>query len=1018
MSNLNNSTNFIFISESVCDQESIDNIYNINTKNKKNNISEKYYSDQSVSNSENEINSLNSDSYEEKKIKLNNDYSSNSNYSENDSYTEKDLENFENIIMTKLFKNNIISKIKYYEEINNINNVSKLDEMVLKNNYLELNNLLNKGLSIYKSHNEEIIKICCKQKCSEKCNNDCYKGPVFKAINNVNRGIKTTYHLLLKILIIFPKFRNFCKCCENLNYKEYLIQLDKNFNETENKNKKFLNISTNIDSFKILELQINFLINKFLTVVGLFSCECKFKNKYYKFYKENYLNFKEVINIFNKTIPFLIKLLKQYFNLKDNNEELYLIKNNRCIHEDIIFNNLTYCLNKKYDNFNSKIINEIIMNLDILNDWLTNSIKISLLLLNQQSLEYFRNILKNFKISEKKLISEYFDIIYPIKNDLLDINYSCNKKNIINSVLEYKNNLSKNNLLQFLKNFVFQLTNRNINNKYDINNLLLNYILECFKNNNINFGLEFLKFIKNITFKSDYYEKIEYIFNTLLSNEDISIDIKISYLKIINKNKINVIQYDIVDKLIYINSGDKIILEFKKEENSLFNIDDYKNNTYISDIIKKCIINNKENILDYVLFNLENSIKNFKINPIMIYLLNIPKNYLVEYKYINLLKIILKNDYFKKYLEFYNLDTNENNSNQTINNIYYCIINEFTLSAKILILATSELSVIINKKNLLFHCIDYKNHIIGEALIIKFPKLIYHFYNNLNIFNYLFNIIKNDKNILIRFLIKIIEPFLNNEIKNTLINFQDENNELLGFLLLNGILEKEDKILIFTLLKNYINPIEINNYCKSLVNKFNFPIILYSVLINEYEITFIMLNYLLRNKMISKDTTTEDNGNTIFDYYIKETKININFMPIIFKYIKENHINFKEFEEKHLITTKFCFLIDQIVITNLLFIMKCIIYFFININFKDSEYKEKVKFNNEISLTYDNSIIKKNISKKINYELIETENKFEEINESTNIWLIKNSKLLNLTEDTINYSSSEIEQCEVHFNAF
>jgi hypothetical protein len=149
--------------------------------------------------------------------------------------------------------------------------------------------------------------------------------------------------------------------------------------------------------------------------------------------------------------------------------------------------------------------------------------------------------------------------------------------------------------------------------------------------NNINFGLEFLKFIKHITFKNDYYNKIEYIFNTLLSNETISMDIKISYLKIINKNKINVIQYDIVDKLLNINSGDKIILEFNKEENSLFNIDDYKNNVYISDIIKKCIINNKENILDYVLFNLENSIINFKINPIMIYLLNIPKNYFTIY---------------------------------------------------------------------------------------------------------------------------------------------------------------------------------------------------------------------------------------------------------------------------------------------------------------------------------------------------------------------------------------------------
>ena len=40
------------------------------------------------------------------------------------------------------------------------------------------------------------------------------------------------------------------------------------------------NIQTKLDPKILLELQINYLINKFMNIIGLLPCECKFKNKY------------------------------------------------------------------------------------------------------------------------------------------------------------------------------------------------------------------------------------------------------------------------------------------------------------------------------------------------------------------------------------------------------------------------------------------------------------------------------------------------------------------------------------------------------------------------------------------------------------------------------------------------------------------------------------------------------------------------------------------------------------------
>ena len=316
----------------------------------------------------------------------------------------------------------------------------------------------------------------------------------------------------------------------------------------------------------------------FMYIIGLLPCECKFKNKYFNFYDENYFNFDRVIKIYIKTIPNLMKLFKSYYNIITNDEELTFIKEKRCIHEDIRFNNLTYCKKKKYNNTKENEIVEIIMNLDLLNEWLLNFSKIVIYLYNQQSLEHFRYYLYN---EEEKICSK-FKKIYNIKNEFINLNFSSNNNDIVTSILDYYKKINIGDINILTKLLVKQLQFKNKNN---FNNLMIENVIKCFKKENYIFGFEILKYLKNLEFDNNK-DKLDYIFNIILGESKIKISEKISILKVINKNKINIIQYDFVEKLIDNIDGDKIILKFNKDENNLFKINSYKDEDHIINIIK------------------------------------------------------------------------------------------------------------------------------------------------------------------------------------------------------------------------------------------------------------------------------------------------------------------------------------------------------------------------------------------------------------------------------------------------
>ena len=1050
-----NTNKFFFKTESGISKSSIDIDAETNAETNRNTSSDS--NSINISNSSND--EFNKDNYTKNSDSdnINNSESNNSESNNSELINKFDTEynsEYQDRIYNKYIKNNKIKCIKFNDEIKDIerrkNNFYSIQ--VIKNNLEDLKKNINTEMYLFKNDKDHIIKICSDKNCSKlTCSKECFKNDLYKSFWNFNRGIKTIYNLLFKLLLSHQVFRIQCKCCENYIYSNYFNELDKKFLSTQKISNIFDDIKNNFEPIKNLELNINFLINKFMGAIGILDCECKFKNKYCSFYTYDYLNYSNIIKVYIKTIPLAIKLLKTYFEIKDNHEELVLIDDSRCIHEDIRYNNLTYCLKKKYNQINKKYLIELIMKLDLVNIWVIDSIKITNILLNQQSLEYFMFYLEN---KPNKLINKFNDI-YNLNNNFLDLNYMSNKNNIIKTINLYCNKLESNDIDKLFLVIYKQLINRNkyISN-YDVNTIIINYIYESINYKNILIAFKWLEYIKNIQ-KNNYNTQnqklfeLEKIFNSLLDNDILNISTKISYLKIINKNKINIIDFDFVNKLIDLKIGDNIILEFDKEENSLFNIKDYKNEMYIQEIIKKCILKNKVNILDYILFKLNKSIREFDIDIISIYLLNMLKKYNgidCEFMYIDLLKIIIK--YFIKS----DIKLILGLENKKYTPIEYCIENNLYLSANIFIQNSISIDLS-NKKdfNLLINCLEKSNTIIFEYILNANPNIITNITNGLNLFTYLFvyyekKIISNS-NVLFIFLYKILKYIQTTNIGLDMINFQDELNELVGFKILNtNELNSEEKTTLFKIIIDHVNPLIINNFIKknTLSTTLNYPLIIHSMLVDELEITFILLNNLLKNGLIKKNLTSNE-VSRIYDYYLVDNFININFIPIIFKYIKDNRDKCNKFEEN-----KLCQVYKDIdimkgvknIIVILLLCLKFILFFIIIKNNKyvnsDNEIKidsNMYKINNcnnvnkyvEINISSDNnhnqlntitnnqSDTNTNNQSDTNiflnkHKILKDIKKTDEKNINKNIWVSSssNNKRINITQlsDSVNLSDS------------
>jgi hypothetical protein len=995
------------IDESFASKQSLNNIF------KNLSITELTTNTKNISSKSNTSNSNTSNSNTSNNNTSNNN-TSNNNKSNNSSSNEEEIDITEYEKKYKLkFQ---INKKSLNEEFNEINTekLLEIEEEVIKNNYsyilenitLKEDKILNKEHSILCNgtcrlkHNYNNLIENLKNSKSFKTSDKCYKNNLYYGLKNNIRGVKTIYNLLLRLIVINPKYRNKCKCCITDNDKELL----KNF-ESEFKNDRIVNNNS--------ILYLNFLINKFLGIVSLLPCECKF-DKLQSFYNLNYCNYKDYFEIYLKTIPIILLLLKQNHNIDKKNEKykISLIKQERCIHEDIrYYNNFEYCKYNKYekeltDDYN---INYIINNIEIINEWLKNNFKICNLLLNEQNLRVFKFYINNENYQNNiESLNNIFNKLYKNIN-IIDINYQSNNNNIFNIIL--KNNSLKeelvNNSIHFLINKLKEVYK--CYNKYDINNFFLIYINQCFTYKKYKYGLEFLKNTENLDIKSSSLEiKINNILNQLITNKDIDIDIKVLYFKIIYKNNINITNVPILDKLIEVCDGDLILSKFEISDNIFINNNFYDNLFLtiedIINIIKKCLIYKKAQILDYILYHGDEKIKiinkrnNNIINPYQILFINKENDKKNESIYTEFIDVIQK----------YNYNINENynkNSNDKCSYLNLCINkNYISLGIKLI-----NYNIIINNlfdnKSIIFHCVDNKNHLIADAILKKNKELGIKLYNGKNIINYLFE--KKDDELDENIKLKFILIFLKNNFLN--INYQDNINQNIGFLILKSNFKKYNKIILFKIICNQIDPLFKND---------RIPLILYSMLLDEFEITYMLMNKLIDSKKILK--TTNDG---IFSYYLNNNQTNteyndeINYIPIILKFIRD-------FDRSKILDNN----IELDIITQqnkceniIVMIYKIICYFIKYNNDDDIEESLQPETKNKYIKT------KKNIVK-VNYKKSKFNKKYEEINKYIELSndnnddnlletdTMQNSNIWKTTTLETDSESSEIEVSKICFN--
>jgi len=976
------------------------------SNNSKNSSNDSNDSKNSSNDSNDSKNSSNNSSNNSNNNKNSNNSSSNiSNNSKSSSSNDEDLEITEYEKKYKLkFQINKKSLDEEFKEINT-DKILEIEEEVIKNNYSYiLENI---------SQNEE-YKLLCNGRCQLKHNNNnlienlknnksfktsykCYKNNLYYSLKNNIMGLKTIYNLLLRLIVINPKYRNKCKCCIIENDKELL----KNF-DIEFKNDRIVN-NQNI-------LYLNFLINKFLGIVSLLPCECKF-DKLQSFYTLNYCNYKDYFEIYLKTIPIIIILLKQNHNIDKKNEKykISLIKPERCIHEDIrYYNNFEYCKYNKYEKelTDDHNINYIINNIEYINEWIKNNFKICNLLFNEQNLRVFKFYInnENYKNNIESLNNIFIKLYKNI--NIIDINYQSNEENIFKIIL--KNDSLKDEIINNSINYIINKL-KEVNksyNKYDINNFFLLYINQCFIYKKYKYGLEFLRNTENLDIKSSNLEiKVNNIIKELIINKEIDIDIKFLYFKIIYKNNINITNIPILEKLIEVCDGDMIISKFEITDNIFIN-NNYYDNLFITiediiNIIKKCLIYKKSIILDYILYHGDERIKyinkknNNIINPYQILFINKENDKKNELIYIDFIDVIQK----------YNYNINENynkNNNDKYTYLNLCINKNYTNLGIKLINYNIIINNLLDNKTIIFHCIDNKNHLIVESILQKNKELGLKLYNGKNIVNYLFEKKDEelDENVKLKFLLIFLKiNFIN-------VNFQDKINQNIGFLILKSNFKKCNKIILFKIICNQIDPLFKND---------KIPLIVYSMLLDEFEITYLLINKLIDSKKILK---TSNDG--IFSYYLNtqnnaEYCDEINYIPIILKFIRD-------YDRSKIIDTniELDFASQQNRCENIIvMIFKIVCYFIKNIN-NELEESLLIETKNKYIKT------KKNIVK-VNYKKSKLNKNYEEINKYIELSndnnddiletdTMQNSNIWKTTTIETDSESSEIEVSKICFN--
>ena len=616
---------------------------------------------------------------------------------------------------------------------------------------------------------------------------------LYKQLKIFSNYIKSVYYILLNLKINNLNFRDDCSCCHTHNKI--------NFKNCENE-------------FIPLHIKIKIFMKNFMNVIDLLPCYCNSiqqKNMEINFYKADCFNFKDVFKLYVDNIPQLIQYLVEYFNLNilqknKNFNEILLLPENRCIHEDIRYNNkLVNCLNKKNNTINNS--NDFINELQKINNVILELIPFILKLYSEQSIQIFKTILY------KQNILDYFKKIYVKQFSVINIHHKMDNKTIMNLLIE--SDIS----FLILKNMFIYLIDE-IKKTENETKYILSFITDALKINKFDFSIELftlLHFNEDMdNYKNKLIEIIEKILNSNITTEQKYLFIKNIYVK----------------KIPYVNILNKIINDFSLVLLFEDNIDfDKLNKNNYEVLLNECIITENLVMCEYILKKYGNKIKNAYVN----YFSSINKKENIE-----LLNIILNFGYD------INVKINQNTfETGNVCLLYYCIKKNLIDSGIFLINNGIELNNLYNEKSLLILAIQAEQYLTSYLIIQKNNNILNIFFENTSPLNILLS--------------KPTEKFYYLHLLNIMIlfntNYVDNFNIHLGFSLLNLNISKQYKIILFNTIKNIIIPtIENKN-----------PLIIDCILKNELEITYI-LSQNLNDTVIYKPLVLHflNNANRIF----------------------------------------------------------------------------------------------------------------------------------------------------------
>jgi ankyrin repeat protein len=596
-----------------------------------------------------------------------------------------------------------------------------------------------------------------------------------------------------------------------------------------------------------------------------FECICHQKHDHYRGYKENYLNYQKVSSGLKSSIISVKNYFKEIIEKKKSTRvdifPIVIEPLHTCLHKEIMVHNLMNCDKKKKVKDENKIIMAI-NNFVAIEAWYQESVKLCDLLFNEQMYELYEYVLYRWD-DEEEIINAY-NTLTRNENSQIDINY-------INPKCGHTI-LSKTIIKEDFPNLIKLMVENGANTCIEYNLVLMSLYKQHY---------ESAHYLIEISRIKDLADTIDYrgAYDLILEDEKLELDKKLELIEKLIKRGLD------MEQTLYSGNGNhplELVVKSKNSEKMLGGIFNfyrqcYKKNMYIPiNILLTAIKLEKVDTLKILFAHKDDIDKDlilFDDSPLVTYLkCASPNNEKTE-----ILKTILKYP-----LNIDVLDEHENTP------IIFAIKKSLNRTAEILLEHGVNLFI--------------RNAMDETPLIMAIKQ------SNYKIIKKIFDL--NDKE---DYIVNMCDKIGNSPLYYTL--YSDDPCNTMTILLkskhinLNWV-SKKGKSFLMHVMHSKININAKMNIAKKYLSHINIsdcyddtqrPLIVETVILNEYELTKIIFEHMIKINHIKLVSNFKDNKNLEQLIRLKKkvnikSKDKVNYYPLIYKYLVDNYDEYVEFK--------------------------------------------------------------------------------------------------------------------------